>query len=274
MCSTPQARAEAKYKSVATPKNYSVIKAFAILRAFEDADGWLSSCELSRRANLPIASGYRLIQTMEDIGIITKGKRGQYRPGMLLLSISRGVRLLDLLRDVGAPILKDLAESLNLATHLAISENGKVVCAGRYYSAPASPARFGATWKIPAEKVLAGSNEGRTEAFTGSDGALLFEIRSVSAAVYDSHGRTIAAISASDAVGRMTPAREIATKRALLDAAAKLQDLLYRDARWAKQGSLPPRAARAWAETVGGRSKVGFVAPGHPVSATAPKRLS
>src|ERR1700755_1823631 len=94
-------------KSVATPKNYSVIKAFAILRAFEDADGWLSSCELSRRANLPIASGYRLIQTMEDIGIITKGKRGQYRPGMLLLSISRGVRLLDLLRDVGAPILKD-----------------------------------------------------------------------------------------------------------------------------------------------------------------------
>jgi hypothetical protein len=84
---------------VATPRNYSVIKAFAILKAFGDSEGWLSSGELSRRANLPHASGYRLIQTMVDIGAITRGKRGQYRPGLLLLSISRGVPLLDLLRD-------------------------------------------------------------------------------------------------------------------------------------------------------------------------------
>ena len=89
---------------MATPRNFSVIKAFEILKAFRDAEGWLSSCELSRRANLPQASGYRLIQTMEDIGAITRGKRGQYRPGMLLLSISRGVPLLDLLRDASKPI--------------------------------------------------------------------------------------------------------------------------------------------------------------------------
>jgi len=259
---------------VATPKNYSVIKAFAILRAFEDADGWLSSCELSRRANLPIASGYRLIQTMEDIGIITKGKRGQYRPGMLLLSISRGVRLLDLLQNAGAPILKDLAQSLNLATHLAIAENGKVVCAARFYSASATSTRFAATWKVAAEKILTGLNAGRTETFTGSAGALPFEIRSVSAAVYDSHGQTIAAISASDAVNRMTPMREVAVKRALIDAAARLQDLLYREGRWAKQGSLPRMAACDWAETAGGRSKAGLAAPGPLVSETAPRRLS
>jgi DNA-binding IclR family transcriptional regulator len=94
---------------VATPRNYSVIKAFAILKAFRDSEGWLSSGELSRRANLPHASGYRLIQTMVDIGAITRGKRGQYRPGLLLLSISRGVPLLDLLRDASKPILTNLA---------------------------------------------------------------------------------------------------------------------------------------------------------------------
>src|SRR5579872_698734 len=116
---------------MATPRNYSVIKAFAILKAFRDDEGWLSGCELSRRANLPQASGYRLIQTMEEIGVITRGKRGQYRPGLLLLSISRGVPWLDLLRDAGQPILMKLAVSLELTAHLAILENGAVICIGR-----------------------------------------------------------------------------------------------------------------------------------------------
>jgi DNA-binding IclR family transcriptional regulator len=210
---------------------------------------------------------------MEDIGIITRGKRGQYRPGLLLLSISRGVRLLDLLRDAGAPILKDLAESLNLAAHLAVSENGKMICVGRHYSAPATPARFCATWKVPAERVLSMSNGGRTETFTGRDGASPLEIRSVSAAVRDSRGGTIAAISASDAVSRMTPVREVVVKRALLDAANRLQDLLYRDVGPAKRESNPPTSAHDWTETADERVGAGFGAPVRQVSLTAQKRL-
>ena len=74
-------------KSVATPKNQSVIKAFAILQEFRDGEVGLSSCELSRRVHLPQASAYRLIQTMEKIGVIAKGKRGRYFPGLALLSL-------------------------------------------------------------------------------------------------------------------------------------------------------------------------------------------
>ena len=70
---------------MATPKNHSVMKAFAILKAFHDPEEWLTSCELSRRANLPEASGYRLIQTLADIGAVVRGPRGRYRPGLLLL---------------------------------------------------------------------------------------------------------------------------------------------------------------------------------------------
>ena len=62
---------------MATPKNYSVMKAFALLKAFHDPDEWLTSCELSRRANLPEASGYRLIQTLEEIGAVVRGPRGR-----------------------------------------------------------------------------------------------------------------------------------------------------------------------------------------------------
>src|SRR6201996_9071959 len=134
---------------VATPKNHSVMKAFAILKAFHDPEEWVTSCELSRRANLPQASGYRLIQTMEDIGAITRGKRGQYRPGLLLLSLSRGVPLPDLLRDAGKPVLANLAGSLNLTTHLAILENGGVTCIGKHGSATSFPlpTRMGARLK-------------------------------------------------------------------------------------------------------------------------------
>jgi DNA-binding IclR family transcriptional regulator len=251
---------------VATPNNYSVIKAFAILKAFGDAEGWLSSCELSRRANLPQASGYRLIQTMEKIGIITKGRRGQYRPGMLLLSISRGVPLLECLRDASEPILAQLARSLDLTAHLAILENGAVTCIGKYASPTGfalhirAGAQLEAYSSAPGKVLLAGLNRAEVEAFvtdrppvartpvTGipllrlreeleavrkcgfaiEDRELHVKIRCVAVPVQDSYGRTIAAISASDEASRVAPGKEAKIKQALLDAAAKLQTALYR----------------------------------------------
>ncbi len=65
-------------------KNQSVLKAFRMLKGFLGPDEWLTSCELSRRANLPEASGYRLIQTLEQIGAVVRRPQGRYRPGMLL----------------------------------------------------------------------------------------------------------------------------------------------------------------------------------------------
>jgi IclR family KDG regulon transcriptional repressor len=250
---------------VATPKNYSVIKAFEILKAFRDAEGWLSSCELSRRANLPQASGYRLIKTMEEIGVIAKGKRGQYRPGMLLLSISRGVPLLYLLRDAGNPILANLAASLDLTVHLAVLKNGAITCIEKYCAATAFPlhTRGGAQLDFCSSSLgkvlLAGLDRSEVETlvtggrlaalppFTASSVLRLHEeleavrkhgfaiddrethikTRCVAVPVQDSDGRTIAAISASDEMGRMTPAREVKIKHALFETAAGLQNALW-----------------------------------------------
>ena len=57
---------------MATPKNQSVLKAFAVLRSFRNRDEWLTSSEVSRRAKLPEASGYRLLQTLEQIGVVMR----------------------------------------------------------------------------------------------------------------------------------------------------------------------------------------------------------
>ncbi len=58
---------------MATPRNQSVIKAFAMLKSFKHAEEWVTSSELSRRAKLPEASGYRVVQALEDLGSTTRG---------------------------------------------------------------------------------------------------------------------------------------------------------------------------------------------------------
>ena len=50
------------------------------------------------RAGLPEASGYRLIQTLEETGAVVRGPRGRYRPGMLLVSLAGNVAIGELLR--------------------------------------------------------------------------------------------------------------------------------------------------------------------------------
>src|SRR5882762_10973076 len=98
---------------MATPKNQSVLKAFAMLKSFDSADQWLTNSELSRRANLPEASGYRLIQTLEEIGAVVRGPRGRYRPGMLLVSLSQNVIVSELFQEAGQRAASDLSERLN-----------------------------------------------------------------------------------------------------------------------------------------------------------------
>ena len=64
---------------MATPKNQSVLKAFTMLKSFRHPDEWVTSSELSRRAGLPEASGYRLIQTLEEIGAMLGVTRERIR---------------------------------------------------------------------------------------------------------------------------------------------------------------------------------------------------
>ena len=111
---------------MATPRNQSVFKAFAMLKSFNKPDEWLTSSELSRRANLPEASGYRMIQTLEEIGAVVRGPRGRYRPGMLLVSLSQNVIIPDLLQEVGQDIATELSRRLDVTVHVGVLERGMV----------------------------------------------------------------------------------------------------------------------------------------------------
>ena len=241
------------------------MKAFALLKAFHDPNEWLTSCELSRRANLPEASGYRLIQTLEEIGAVVRGPRGRYRPGLLLLSLSHNVTIADLLRDASHGLMSELSRSLGLTTHIGVLEHGMVT----YVAKVSAPGAFQVHTRVGAQLepycsglgkvLLAALPDDDMEHFI-LDGELVpltpftittasalraelklvrergyavddrehqANMRCIAVPVQDRDGRAVAALSASDDAERMTPQRQMEVRDALVEAAGILRQKLY-----------------------------------------------
>jgi DNA-binding IclR family transcriptional regulator len=251
---------------MATPKNQSVIKAFTMLKSFHRPDEWVTSSELSRRANLPEASGYRLIQTLEWIGAVVRGPRGRYRPGMLLVSLSHNVAIGELLRETGHAVMAELANSLNVTVHLGLLEGGMVTYAAKVAAPTAFPThtRVGAQLEaycsgvgkvllaaLPADQLenflLEGDlvpltpytitepsilrqqlEEVRKCGFAVDDRENHIELRCVAVPIFDNDGRTVAGMSATDSADRMSPERQAELHQALLKAASSLGSKVFR----------------------------------------------
>jgi DNA-binding IclR family transcriptional regulator len=131
---------------MATPRNQSVQKAFALLHAFRGPGEWVTSAELSRRARLPEASAHRLIRTLEEIGALVRDRRGCYRPGMALAMLSRDIGIGEMVRATCEDILTDLARRLKAVMHVGVLERGMVTYAAKF-GEPARgtmPSRVGA----------------------------------------------------------------------------------------------------------------------------------
>jgi DNA-binding IclR family transcriptional regulator len=250
---------------MATPKNQSVLKAFSMLKSFHRPDEWLTSCELSRRANLPEASGYRLIQTLEEIGAVVRGPRGRYRPGMLLVSLSHNVAIGELLREASHGITSELANRLNLTIHLGLLEGGMVSYVAKVSTPTAFPAHTRVGSQLEAycsglgKVLLAALPHDQLESFildgdlvaltpyTITDRSLLLaeletvrktgfafddresqaDMRCIAVPIHDGEGRTVAAMSATDNAQRMTPERRLEIRGALVEAAAAIGRKVY-----------------------------------------------
>jgi IclR family acetate operon transcriptional repressor len=111
---------------MATPKNLSVQKAFALLRSFHGNAEWVTNAELSRRTGLSEACAHRMMKTLEDLGAVVRDKRGCYRPGMILATLSKDIAIGDLIRATSEDILAKLAHSLGGVVHVGVLENGMV----------------------------------------------------------------------------------------------------------------------------------------------------
>jgi IclR family transcriptional regulator, acetate operon repressor len=250
---------------MATPRNFSVIKAFAVLRAFQNPNEGLTTVELGKRTNIPEASAYRLVQTLEDVGALVRGQKGRYHPGLLLLSLSQNVTPNELLRDASRQFMTELAENLQLTIHLGVLEDGMVT----YIEKVTAPGTFPIHTRVGAQLeaycsglgkiLLAAKPQDEIERFI-QEGALVpltpytitsaarlreelhtvrksgfaiddrenkIDIRCVAVPVLDNSGRTMAALSASDETGRMDQVRQRRIRHALQEAVAQVGKKLF-----------------------------------------------
>lgn len=60
-------------------KNKSVVRAFAILKAFYHPDEWVAASELSRRAKIHEATLNRFMQSLLSVGAVVRDSSGKYR---------------------------------------------------------------------------------------------------------------------------------------------------------------------------------------------------
>jgi IclR family acetate operon transcriptional repressor len=245
---------------MSTPRNQSVIKAFAMLKSFAHQDEWLTSSELSRRADIPKASGYRLIQTLEELGAVTRGSKGRYRPGMLLVELSQKVQIGELVHEAGRPIVTALAKRLDLTLHIGLLEAGMVTYVTKVSTRRSfvTHTRPGAQLEaycsglgkvllaaLPEEELDSFMMEGdlipltpftitniaklreqlrdvARKGFAVDDREIRVDMRCVAVPIRDAHGKTIAAVSATDSVDKMTPERVDELRLLLQAAAAKI----------------------------------------------------
>lgn len=249
---------------MATPKNRSVMKAFSLLQAFRQPDEWLTSSELSRRAKLPEASGYRLVQTLEGIGAVVRDARGRYRPGMLLLTLSQDIVVRDLWHRVPQNMLGEMAKQLDVRIHVGVFEDDMVTyvaCAGKQVpgmvvtpgmqfegyctalgkvllSALATPQldQYLANGElvpltprtvVDRTMLRASLDRTRIEGLAVDDGETLDTIGCLAAPIRNSAGDIIAAISFCDQAERMDEARRQELRSRLLELSGAVADRLF-----------------------------------------------
>jgi IclR family acetate operon transcriptional repressor len=248
-----------------TPTNNSVLKAFTILNAFRDSDAWLSCTELSQRANIPIASGHRLLQTLEQVGAVIRGPQGRYKPSILLCSLSRKVSLETILPQVGRDLVQDLANAFKLTIHIGVLDSGMVT----YAMKSAAPAAYPIQTKVGSQleaycsglgKVLlsalsleefetfllegvlvpltahtitngaslrAEMERVRRNGFAVDDREAQLDVVCMAVPIFDNEHRVIASLSASDEAARMTEARRMEICSALRICAEQIRSRMF-----------------------------------------------
>jgi DNA-binding IclR family transcriptional regulator len=250
---------------MATPKNQSVQKAFALLRSFRGPDEWVSNAELSRRANLSKAAAHRLIKTLEDIGVVVRDSHGAYRPGLVLAALSKNIAIGDLIRRASRDVLADLADRLRGIVHLGVLANGMVTYADRVGTAThvMVPSQIGARLEpycsALGKALLSGLSDEQLDEYL-SDGAfvamtpqtltdrrrLFAEITDirlrgyaiddrevysticcVGVPIVDPSGQVVAAISLADTAAHMSPTWKNEVSTALISTAALISRKLY-----------------------------------------------
>ena len=99
-----------------------------LLGEFKRSDRELTGAELSRRMDLPRASVFRLLQTLELMGFVERvGDSANYKLGIAVLRLGFEFLASMDLTEHGRPVLDDLCNATGLSAHLVVRDAREVV---------------------------------------------------------------------------------------------------------------------------------------------------
>jgi DNA-binding IclR family transcriptional regulator len=106
----------------------AVERTLAILEAVALREVGMTNSEISRKLEIPKSSASYLLRTLEQCGYLRReADTGQYRLGLKVLSLSRGVQIGRDIKEASLAITKRLAERSGLTVHIAILDHGEMV---------------------------------------------------------------------------------------------------------------------------------------------------
>ena len=88
-----------------------------ILFVLAEAGTTLSVSEIAEKVNIPESTAYRLLQTLEKLGVVERREKGRIGLGMKILYLANSLaKQIDLrLNEIAKPIMKKLTEETKLA---------------------------------------------------------------------------------------------------------------------------------------------------------------
>lgn len=106
----------------------AVTRALSLLEILSKESSAVSISELSRKANLKLTTVHRLLYTLMNKGFVEQDEQSlRYKLGIKAFEIGNAALAGLDLRNISRPFLKELAESVNETTNLAILDGAEVV---------------------------------------------------------------------------------------------------------------------------------------------------
>ena len=225
----------------------SVERAFKVLLAFDEHRATMSAAEIARATGLTRPTTYRLLATLENIGLV-RHDRGVFFLTPLVLRLSSGFLGSHALARQSQPILDQLGDKLGEHVSVAVLDGDEVVSLAasnsprsRYHAVsiqvglrmPASLTSHGRVIRAFTEpgkatdpEVLRDEDEIRRQGFVISDGLIDPHLRSVAVPLRDKGGNVIASLASAahaDDVSRQALEEEFVP--VMLDAAEWLTEM-------------------------------------------------
>jgi IclR family KDG regulon transcriptional repressor len=102
-------------------------KTLDILETIREKPAGLKLADLARTVDMPKATVYRILSTLESRGFLDRGEDGGYRVARKLFDLQQSQPIEQILNRVAQPKMEDLARSCRETVNLGILDGGEVV---------------------------------------------------------------------------------------------------------------------------------------------------